>query len=156
MNFRITWPRAIVLSLVAFIIFILNFVFQSFFDDKLAHHLVSDDYYKDEIYYQDEINQLNRAAALKQDLKLIATDKGLEFVFPEEMNTDKIALKYWFQRNDQPNLDLKAEFSAGSIPVNEYGSYFIDSDLLVKGKYQARIHWEYQDSLYLFKKDIYY
>jgi len=156
MNFRLTWPRAIVLSLVAFIVFILNFVFQSFFDDKLAHHLVSDDYYKDEMYYQDEIDQLNRAAALKQDLMISSSNKGLEFVFPEEMDIDNISLKYWFQRNDQPNLDLKAAFSKGTIPINEDGSYFIDAALLVKGKYQARIHWEYQDSLYLYKKDIYY
>ncbi len=66
MKFKISWPTGIIISIAAFVIFILSFVYKVTFLPQYDHHLVSDDYYKDELNYQQEIDKLNKAAELKQ------------------------------------------------------------------------------------------
>ena len=80
----LTWPRLIVLTLAAFMLFILNFVYQSFFDENLNHHLVSEDYYKDELYYQEEIDQILRAKQLQPQVSCKLSDGKLWIDFPDD------------------------------------------------------------------------
>ena len=156
MKIKITWPYAIIMSLVGFIVFILYFVVQTFVNPTLNHSLVSDDYYKDEIHYQDEMEQLGRSSRLETNLSLVRTSKGVELKFPSEMDLDGLSASYWFQRSDKPELDIRKTFNKGELPLNEDNSLFIDDHNFVKGKYHLRIHWQYQDSTYLLKQDLYY
>ena len=61
MKIKINWGTGIVIAIVLFIAFILSFVYKTIFMEEYEHHLVSEDYYKDELHYQEEIDKLNNA-----------------------------------------------------------------------------------------------
>ena len=64
MKIKFTWPTGIIISLLAFVIFILYFVYQSLLPEY-THHLVSEEYYKDGLNYTKELNQQNKGIDLK-------------------------------------------------------------------------------------------
>ena len=67
MKIKINWGTGIVIAMLLFMTFILQFVYRSF-DSKNSHDLVSKDYYKDELYYQQEIDKMNNANKLEQNI----------------------------------------------------------------------------------------
>ena len=58
------------------------------------HNLdTSEDYYKEELGYQDDINKQNNAQALDQDITYEKTSEGLVFKFPENFDLGKISFE---------------------------------------------------------------
>ena len=90
MNFKISWPTGIIIAMSAFVIFILSFVYKATFMSQYDHHLVSDDYYKDEMNYQQEIDKLNKSATLNEDITITKVAEGLLITFPAEFDPEKI------------------------------------------------------------------
>lgn len=150
MKFKITWPVSITIALVAFIIFILSFVYKVTFLDEYNHHLVSDDYYKDELHYQDEIDKLNNAAELKENISFVKTSEGLRIVFPSEFNAKDISGEISFQRLSNSKIDFE-------LPIMlESNTLFMKDENLVKGKWNVKIDWKVLDKEYLLKEQINY
>ena len=150
MKFKISWPTGIILALSAFIIFILSFVYKATFMSQYDHHLVSDDYYKDEINYQQEINKLNKAAALKEDVTLTKVPEGLLIKFPAEFDAEKITGTISFQRPSNDKIDFQ-------LPIKLVASnYLISNENLVDGRWNAKIEWTINGTTYLFKEKLMY
>ena len=150
MKFKISWPTGIILALSAFIIFILSFVYKATFMSKYDHHLVSDDYYKDELNYQQEINKLNKAAALKEDVTLTKVSEGLLIKFPAEFDSEKITGSISFQRPSNDKIDFQ-------LPIKLIASnYLISNENLVEGRWNAKIEWSINGTTYLFKEKLMY
>ncbi|MDP2067349.1 MAG: FixH family protein [Lutibacter sp.] len=150
MNFKISWPTGIVLALSAFIIFILSFVFKATFLPEYDHHLVSDDYYKDEMNYQQEIDKLNKAAALKEDVTLTKVAEGLLIKFPAEFDPKKIAGTISFQRPSNDKIDFQLPIKLSST------DFLILDDNLVQGIWNVKIEWSVNNNTYLFKEKLMY
>ncbi len=150
MKFKISWPTGIILALSAFIIFILSFVYKATFMSQYDHHLVSDDYYKDELNYQQEINKLNKAAALKEDITLSKVPEGLLIKFPAEFDSEKITGTISFQRPSNDKIDF--QFPIKLIASN----YLISNENLVDGRWNAKIEWTINGTTYLFKEKLMY
>lgn len=55
MKIKFNWGTGIVIAMVLFMTFILTFVYKSL-TPQYTHDLVSEDYYKDELLYQKEID----------------------------------------------------------------------------------------------------
>ena len=55
MKIKINWGTGIAIAIALFIVFILSFVYKTIFIEKYEHHLVSEDYYKDELHYHELI-----------------------------------------------------------------------------------------------------
>lgn len=150
MKFKISWPTGIILALSAFIIFILSFVYKATFMSQYDHHLVSDDYYKDEMNYQQEINKLNKAAALKEDVTLTKVPEGLLIKFPAEFDAEKITGTISFQRPSNDKIDFQ-------LPIKLIASnYLISNENLVGGRWNAKIEWSINGTTYLFKEKLMY
>jgi nitrogen fixation protein FixH len=150
MKFKISWPTGIILALSAFIIFILSFVYKATFMSQYDHHLVSEDYYKDELNYQQEINKLNKAAALKEDVTLTKVSEGLLIKFPAEFDSEKITGTISFQRPSYDKIDFQ-------LPIKLIASnYLISNENLVEGRWNAKIEWSINGTTYLFKEKIMY
>ncbi len=150
MMFKISWPTGIVLALSAFIIFILSFVFKATFLPEYDHHLVSDDYYKDEMNYQQEIDKLNKAATLNEDVTLTKVTEGLLIKFPAEFNPEKIAGTISFQRPSNEKIDFQLPIKLTSA------DYLISDDNLVQGIWNVKIEWTVNSNTYLFKEKLMY
>ena len=68
---KINWGTAIVVAFVGFISFIMYFVISMSTDKKFDHDLVTEDYYQQELKYQDDINKVENAKKLKVAIDLI-------------------------------------------------------------------------------------
>lgn len=146
MKFKFTWPMGIVLSLGAFMIFILSFVYKVMFLPEYDHHLVSKNYYKDELNYQQEINKLNNANELVENISLTKTALGLAINFPSEFNPKDISGTISLQRLNNSKIDLV-------IPINlETNQFLIKNDRLVAGRWNIKIDWKVNDKSYLLKQ----
>ena len=150
MKIKINWGTGIVIALVLFMIFILSFVYKTIAVDKYEHHLVSEDYYKDELYYQKEIDKLNNAAKLSENITLSNSEKGITISFPEDKDFNKIKGRIYFQRRSNLKLDFKKE-----IKLSDHFIIIPDS-LLVSGKWIIKIDWQYNDEEYLLKESWFY
>ena len=74
---KFNWGTGIVLAFIGFISFILYFVITMSTNKKYDHDLVTDDYYKQELEYQSDINKEKNAKTLNQNLNWKKTDEGL-------------------------------------------------------------------------------
>lgn len=150
MKFRISWPAGITIALVAFVLFILSFVYKVTFMEEYGHDLVSEDYYKDELNYQQEIDKLNNAAKLKQNIVIEKTSEGLSIIFPSEFQPNTITGKIEFQRLSNSKIDFV-------LPIKlETNTLYIKDKNLVEGKWNVRIAWKANDEEYLLKQQINY
>lgn len=140
----------ITIALVAFVIFILSFVFKVTFLDEYNHHLVSEDYYKDELNYQQEIDKLENAAELKTNIVLEKAAEGLKIIFPSEFEPSDISGQIQFQRLSNSKIDFK-------LPINlDSNSLLISDEKLVEGKWNVKIYWKVNDKEYLLRQQINY
>jgi len=150
MKFKISWPTGIIISLAAFVIFILSFVYKVMFLPQYDHHLVSEDYYKDELNYQQEIDKLNEAAELKQNITYKKIDLGLLISFPSEFEASQIEGTIYFQRLSNNKIDFQ-------LPINlETNDLLIPEEKLVEGRWNVKIEWSVNNNTYLFKEKIMY
>ena len=150
MKIKFTWPMGIVIALVSFIIFILSFVYKAHFVNEYDHHLVSEDYYKDELNYQKEIDQQNKGIALKENVSLKKTIDGLLINFPEEFEPNSISGTIYFQRLSNDKIDFQ-------LPIElKTNQYLIKKENLVEGRWDVKIEWNVAENNYLFKEKIMY
>jgi hypothetical protein len=147
---KVNWGTAIVIAMIAFIVFILTFVYRSAVMDEYQHELVSEDYYGDELHYQEEIDKINNASKLEVDLTMVRTADGLTFRFPEDLEPEKISGTISLQRPSNKSLDLK-------MPIELTDSDFLIPDQsLASGKYIVVVDWKHENSEYMFKDEIFY
>ncbi|MCA0932068.1 FixH family protein [Lutimonas saemankumensis] len=150
MKIRLNWGTGIFLAMLAFMIFILTFVYKSIALDEYQHELVSEDYYKDELHYQEEIDKINNAKELSENIELENTNEGILIKFPEEVLMANISGTIYFQRLSNEKLDFVEE-----IKLDNH-KQLIRSDRLVSGKWIVKIDWKNQEKEYLFKDSWFY
>ncbi len=150
MKYKITWPTGIIIAITAFVVFILSFVFRVTFMDEYDHHLVSEEYYKDELNYQQEIDKLSKAAMLKENVTLKKVASGLLINFPSEFDPSQISGTISFQRLSNNKIDFQ-------IPIElKRSEYLIKDEQLVEGRWDLKIEWTVNNNTYLFKQKLMY
>jgi hypothetical protein len=147
---KINWGTGIVLAMLAFMIFILSFVYKSIAMEEYQHELVSEDYYGDELHYQEEIDKLNNARTLVHDIELTNSDKGVHIKFPGELSQDSITGQIYFQRLSNEKLDFTKE-----IQLEDH-EQLIPAEQLVSGKWIVKVDWKYGNKAYLYKDSWFY
>ena len=139
-----------VIAMIAFMAFILTFVYRSVVMDKYQHELVSEDYYGDELHYQEEIDKLNNASKLEVDVSLVRTKEGLMLRFPPALRAEDISGTISLQRPSNKSLDLLM-----TIELNQ-SDFLIPDEKLASGKYLVVVDWKHENSEYMFKDEIFY
>ncbi len=150
MKIKINWGWGIVIAMALFMAFILQYVYRVSVYNKYDHHLVADDYYKDELNYQKEIDYEENANSLVENVKILKTDDGLSVVFPKEFKFDKVSGEIKLMRPSNYKLDIKKE-----IKLNSNSFLILDKELAT-GRYDISINWIYKDKKYLYKTAFYY
>ena len=150
MKIKINWGTGIVIAIALFITFILSFVYKTLFMEEYEHHLVSEDYYKDELHYQEEIDKLNNAKYLTENVILSNTEQGIIIQFPKDKDFNKIEGKVNFLRRSNDKLDFEKKIDLSSH------SMLIEDSILVTGKWEIRVDWQYNDEEYLLKESWFY
>ena len=150
MKLKISWPTGIIIAITAFVIFILSFVYKVTFMPEYDHHLVSEEYYKDELNYQKEINEENKGVALKENVKISKDSLGLTITFPSEFKPSEISGLISFIRLSNEKIDF-------SVPIKlTSNNYLIKDEKLVEGRWDVKIEWNVNDVDYLYKEKLIY
>jgi len=147
---KINWGTAIVMAFIAFIAFILYFVFIASTEKRAEHDLVTEEYYKEELAYQQEIDAESNASKLHTPIKIIKGEEGLQITFPEEMNSNNTKGKVSLYRPSDKQLDF-------DLPLSWSKSHLLIPDKrLLGGRWDIKIHWEYKGKVFLHKESIVY
>ncbi|MFT4805034.1 MAG: hypothetical protein ACJAZK_000304 [Psychroserpens sp.] len=147
---KFNWGTVIVLAFIAFISFIMYFVIHMNMNDKYDTSLVTENYYKAELEFQDEINKENNAKALTTNISWIRTDKGLEISFPKSLDTNKITGKVFLYRPSNKQVDFETTISLSNHNL------LIPDNRLLDGRWNIKVDWQYKGKSYLYKKEIIY
>lgn len=98
--------------------------------------LVSKEYYKDEIAYQQVIDGTNNANALSAAVKLVHLDGAIKIQFPNEMKHQDIKGTVYFYCAANDHKDKHFPLSP-----NQDGEQQIITSQLKKGNYTVKIDW---------------
>ncbi|WP_053971743.1 FixH family protein [Mangrovimonas sp. ST2L15] len=147
---KFNWGTGIVIAFIAFISFIMYFVINMSTNDKYNHELVTEDYYKQEVKFQEDINKQNNAKNLAHNLEINKTNDGLVIQFPEEMDVTKISGKVFLYRPSDKQSDFETPISLSTHNL------LIPDTRLSDGRWNIKVDWQYKNINYLFKEDIQY
>tara|TARA_R110000868_G_scaffold355377_3_gene616888 strand:+ start:4512 stop:4970 length:459 start_codon:yes stop_codon:yes gene_type:complete len=147
---KINWGTGIVLAFIGFISFILFFVVRMSMDNKANHDLVTENYYKAELGYQNEIDAENNSRDKEVELTLETTNEGLKLMFPKNLDVENIKGSVSLYRPSNKHLDF-------DLPLSLSQDYLLIPDnRLLDGRWDIKVHWKYKGEAYLFKGKITY
>lgn len=147
---KINWGTGIVLAFIGFISFILYFVFRMSTDDRANHDLVTDEYYKKELTYQQELDASNSATEMNANLTMEKTGEGLVIYFPERFDPTKISGTVSLYRPSNKHLDTNFPISLSKTHL------LIPDNRLVDGRWDITVKWEYEGKSFLHKEKLTY
>ncbi len=128
------WGTKIFLSFVVFAIIIISMVVISVSQD---YHLVAEDYYKQEIEYQNQIDKIENYKQLDQPLAIKYWSKGRKasIQFPIT-RSQQLEGEIHFFRPSNGNLDFKV-----AINPDGGGSQMVDLSDAVPGLWKVKVSW---------------
>lgn len=145
---KINWGTGIIIAMIAFMSFIMFFVVKMFTDDKYEYDMVVEEYYKQEIGFEDELNAEKKASSLAENVLIEQTDLGIRLVFPENEVATNIEGIVTFYRPSDKALDFTKSI------VVEDRLMFIQKDEIADGRWNISVRWDYNGETYLTKKNI--
>ena len=147
---KFNWGTGIVAAFAAFIAFILYFVVLASTDNRANHDLVTEEYYKEELAYQNEIDALTNAREYAPQFTFVKHENGLAITFPPNMNYKDIEGKVSLYRPSNKHLDF-------DFPISLSNKHLLIPDKrLLDGRWDIKIWVTHEGTPYLFKKRITY
>lgn len=144
---KVNWGTGIVISIIAFISFIMYFVISMSTNKKFSHDLVTDNYYKKELEFQDQINATKNAKLLAEDIQIVKFDNGLKIYFPKIFKKN-IKGKVFLYRPSNKQLDFE-------IPISITDNYLlVPEKSLLDGRWNISCTLKHNNKLYYFFKEI--
>ena len=130
----LNWGHKLTIGFVAFASMIVYLVVQSM---NTRYDLVSKEYYKEELQYQQVIDGTSRANQLSSHTTITQTNDKLLVQLPNEMQQKTITGSILFYSIDNSQKDRKIP-----LQVDVNGAQTIDSRSFMAGRYTAKIGWE--------------
>ena len=142
------WGHGVALALGLFIAFILFMVF-GFTYGQQTSELVSDDYYGDELLYQQVIDAKRNAEHLAEIPKYQQVAQGMKVTFPNTIAPENKNIKFELFRTDDANLDVKKELN-----LDANNEIIIPKQVISKGPYTLKIKWSHAKKPYQVDYDV--
>lgn len=137
-----SWGWKIALFYGSFVAFMLFMVFMAVRQD---FDLVSEDYYEQEIAYQDRIDQMNNAAADGQEVTITKSDAGYELAFTGKAENVKVQ----FFRPSDESKDVVLEEASVEEP------FVVAADRFSMGKYLVKVEWRSNGKTYFQEQNLF-
>ena len=147
---KINWGTAIVIAFISFMAFILYMVVNMSTDKKFDHDLVVEDYYQQELKFQENIDKEARAKALTHNISWEKTNEGIMINFPKDLEFNKIEGKVFLYRPSNKQLDIEIPISLSNHNL------LIPDKRLLGGRWNIIIDWRYNHKPFYFKEAIIY
>ena len=146
---KINWGWSLAIAMGLFMIFILSYVFKVQSDSTYDHEMVVEDYYKQEIGFQKEIDKKQNAENLTEKVSVTVTEQGVEIQFPSSFTPENIKGKISLYRPSSQKLDFDKSISIST------SNLLIPKSELAGGRWDISIDWTYEGIEYLNKETIY-
>ncbi|WBV59087.1 FixH family protein [Chryseobacterium camelliae] len=143
-----SWGHGVVIALFAFIAFILSMLFL-FPNGQKNSEMVTDNYYEEELQYQNVIDAKKRADDLQEKPIYSQNSAGIAVRFPKDYNNSNTTIKFVLNRTDDQNLDIK---KSEQLDANQ--SILIPAKVLIKGNYTLRLMWTKDKTDYRMDYDV--
>ncbi|WP_191859018.1 FixH family protein [Hanstruepera ponticola] len=147
---KFNWGTGIVIAFVGFISFIMYFVISMNTDKALDHDLVTEDYYKQELEFQNDIDKENNSKSLTKNLTWKKTNEGIVITFPESLEINSITGNVFLYRPSNKQFDFETDISLSNHNL------LIPDKRLLDGRWNIKVDWQYNGKSYLYKKEIIY
>ena len=147
---KFNWGTGIVIAFVGFISFIMYFVISMNTDKALDHDLVTEDYYKQELEFQNDIDKENNSKSLTKNLSWKKTNEGIIITFPESLEINSITGNVFLYRPSNKQFDFETDISLSNHNL------LIPDKRLLDGRWNIKVDWQYKENSYLYKKEIMY
>ena len=134
------WGHKLTLGFIAFAGMIVYMVVQSM---NTRYEMVSNEYYKDELQYQQVIDGASRANQLSSKATVTQQNDELVIQLPVEMQQKTITGTLWLYNATDSKKDKKM-----ALELNDHATQTIDSRLLLPGNYTAKLSWESNGETY--------
>ncbi|MCW9038171.1 FixH family protein [Altibacter sp.] len=147
---KINWGTGLAIGMVLFIGFIMFMVITMSTDDRYDYDLVTEEYYKKELAYQQEIDAESNLKDFSKAILGRKVAEGWQLTFPEEIDVTKLQGKVFLYRpsNKQLDFDLPIEVSGYNL--------LIPDERLLDGRWNITMALRYNDKDYLYKAEITY
>ncbi len=147
---KVNWGTGLMIGMVLFIGFILFFVIKISTDKAYDYDLVTEEYYKKELVYQQEIDAQENSNSLAQNISGTKTEEGWLLRFPDNLDYSKISGTLFLYRPSNKKLDFQE-------PLQLTGQELLIPDArLVPGRWNTIVHWSYNGKDFLYKNEIVY
>jgi len=144
---NLNWGHGLAIALGCFMLFILFLIF-IFPMGKQNAEMISNNYYEEELKYQDIIDAKNNAAKLEKTPTYEATTEGLLITFPETIKVDENVANFILFRTEDSNLDVKKEVTL------QHNLFLIPAKVISKGSYTLKLKWTENKKPYQVDYDI--
>lgn len=145
---KFTWGHGIAIALGAFMIFILSMIF-IFTRGWQNSELITDNYYEEELVYQQVIDAKKNADQLAEKPQYIQDATGIRILFPKDISNANSKFKIDLHRADDQRLDIKR-----AMTLDNQNSIHIPSKVLTKGNYVLRTLWTKDQKNYQMDYDL--
>lgn len=142
------WGHGVIIGLGSFIAFILFMIF-IFPNGQQNADMVSDDYYNDELNYQQVIDAKKNADLLKDSLQYQQLPTGIKINYPESITPDSSKVHFDLYRTNDSNLDVKKDLN-----LDMQKSFTVPKQVLSPGSYTLKVKWTQDKKPYQIDYDV--
>jgi hypothetical protein len=146
MKLKFNWGVGLTIFMVLFMTFILSIVIRTSF---LHTDLYAEDYYQQELNYQEEIDAKNISVQFDKSFYLTQSTKEVFVHFDELKNWEQLNGKLYFYRPNNAELDRSIAF------VPQDGIQLISKEHFKTGEYEVKLTWKEGEQTYQVEKTVY-
>lgn len=140
------WGRSL---LLVFIVFAASMGYLVYRASGTHFDLVSKDYYKDELHYQEKIDGFRNAAALEAVQISVDSSGMLQIRFPDQMRGKEVEGELWLYCKTDAAKDLRVPLSADTSRIR-----MVTVSGKPAGTYLAKLHWVALQVPYEYEQEI--
>ena len=144
---RFTWGNAIFLVMTAFILLMTSFMIRAASNQE---ELVAENYYEQEVKYQEQIDKLNKTSALSGAVRMEVKGSALVIEMPIDVRGKAITGELYLQRPSDSRADERI-----AVMVDTTGTMRVELGERLKGAYNVQLEWSADGNAYLSKDRIY-
>jgi|LGOV01.1.fsa_nt_gb nitrogen fixation protein FixH len=146
---KFNWGHGIALFLLVFVLTTVGVVVLILTDDAYNHELVSENYYEDELKYQEEIDKVNNASKLSSTVKYRVSKEGVLLTFPSDFDYQEVTGIIKMDRPSKKILDFTMP-----LKLDENFQILIPAEKAIEGKWKLKIDWKAGEEEFMFKANV--
>ena len=143
---KLNWGTGITIFIILFMTHILFLVYKT---TQESSDLEAEDYYEQEINYQQRIQAIENLKGLSSKLEIKQNEKGLWIHYPEEFEKKNFTGEIYFFKPDNAKLDKKYAIASADYKQR------IDKKDLASGWYVLKVEGMNAGNTYFFEESIY-